>query len=250
MTHPLPAATRLSMLLRSLALQASFNYRNLIGTGFAFVMLPALRHLYGERTPDLLAAVRRHEQPFNSHPYLIGVAAGAVTRMESDGAGPDMIERFKSALRGPLGSLGDGLFWAGLRPLCLLLALLALYLGAPWWLAVLAFLFPYNIGHILARAWAFHTGFEHGAAVATGLRTAPLARLVRIFATAGAFLLGLLLPLVITGAPAAGSLPSLAIAATLFGALLGVSLGDRVRPAAAITLSAATITGLLLGGIL
>src|SRR5690606_26959848 len=38
----LPAATRAAMLARSFAIQGSWNFRSLIGTGFCFVLLPAL----------------------------------------------------------------------------------------------------------------------------------------------------------------------------------------------------------------
>lgn len=249
MTCTLPIGTRLAMLLRSFVLQGSFNYRNLIGTGFAFVMLPALRHLYRERNPEFHAALRRHQQPFNSHPYLVGVAAGAITRMETDGAPPEVIDRFKGALRGPLGSLGDALFWAGLRPLCLLFALLVLFVGAPWWAAVLAFLLPYNIGHLMARSWAFRTGFEHGVDVAAGLRSGRLLDMIRRFAQGGAFLVGLLLPLVVAGAPGGTAPPSWTIAAAVLAAVLGVAFGDRVRPAAALVLGTTTVLGLAWGGL-
>lgn len=250
MTCTLPAGTRLAMLLRSLLLQGSFNYRNLIGTGFAFVMLPALRHLYRGRTQEFFAALRRHQQPFNSHPYLVGVAAGAVTRMETDGAAPEVIERFKSALRGPLGSLGDGLFWAGLRPLCLLLALLLLFLGAPWWAAVLAFLLPYNIGHLAVRSWAFRAGFEHGVGVAAGLRSTRVVGMIPRFAQGGAFLVGLLLPLVVVaGMPDGTSLPPRSAGVAVFAALLGLALGDRIRPAAALVLGVVVLLALAWGGL-
>ena len=42
---------RAAMILRSFAVQGSWNYRTLIGAGFAFALLPALRALYG-RDPD------------------------------------------------------------------------------------------------------------------------------------------------------------------------------------------------------
>ena len=58
------------VLIRSLSVQGSWNYRTLIGSGFAYALLPALRFIYRDRPAELQAAVRRHTELFNSHPYL------------------------------------------------------------------------------------------------------------------------------------------------------------------------------------
>ncbi|MGH7551559.1 MAG: PTS system mannose/fructose/sorbose family transporter subunit IID, partial [Longimicrobiales bacterium] len=166
---------RLEMFARSFAIQGSWNYRTLIGNGFAFALLPALREIFRGRPADFHAAVERHTRIFNSHPYLVGLALGAVARLEAEGATPAVVDRFKSAVRGSLGSLGDRLIWAGLRPATGLLALALLFAGLPWWLAVLVFLSVYNIGHVALRIWGFQLGFRYGKSVGEHVSRSHLA---------------------------------------------------------------------------
>ena len=45
----LPLSTRVSVLLRSFTIQGSWNYRTMLGGGFAFAILPVLRRVYSER---------------------------------------------------------------------------------------------------------------------------------------------------------------------------------------------------------
>ena len=236
------------MLVRSFAVQGSFNYRTLIGAGFAFVLLPALRHVFRERPDELEAAARRHQEPFNSHPYLVGIAAGAVVRLEQEGAPPPVLERFKSAIRGSLGSVGDALFWAGVRPASVLLALVLVVAGAPFWLAVPIFLMLYNAAHVLTRTWGFRMGLKHGAGVAAGLRESVLLRAVGAAASIGAFLLGALSLLVAAGLLTENSALLTTIAAM---AALGVGLavGSMIRFPAVVALGLLLIAGLLRGAL-
>ena len=103
--------------LRSFLVQGAWNYHTMLGTGFAFSLLPGLRRIHAEDPVALDASVQRHLEHFNAHPYLTGVALGAVLRMEDEGVAPETVSRFKVAVRGPLGSLGDRLVWATWLPL-------------------------------------------------------------------------------------------------------------------------------------
>ncbi len=107
----------LSTFLRSFVVQGSWNYHTMLGSGFAFALLPGLRRVYAGDREGYEAAVRRHLEHFNAHPYLVGLALGATLRMEEDGVGAETVHRFKVAVRGPLGSLGDQLVWATWLPL-------------------------------------------------------------------------------------------------------------------------------------
>lgn len=187
----LPRRVRIALLLRSFAVQGSWNYQVLIGTGFAFVLLPALRWVYRDDEEGLRAAVARHAGLFNSHPYLVTVAAGAVARLEEERTPAEMVERFKSALRGSLGSIGDRLVWQAWRPACALLGIAILLAGAPWWAAAGGFLVVYNALHLWLRAWGLRTGLREGLGVGKALRDAPFERLGDRASDAGAFLAGL-----------------------------------------------------------
>lgn len=232
------------MLLRSFAVQGSWNYRTLIGTGLAFVLLPALRHLYGADPARLRAAVARHTDLFNAHPYLATVAAGAVARLEADGAPPETIVRFKAAVRGSLGSIGDRLVWLMWRPACALLMVALLLAGLPWWAASAAFLLSYNALHLWMRVWGLRVGLRDGMAVGRALREAPFERLGERAADAGAVLGGFAAVLALGWG---GVQVSWAYALVGAGALAaGIALGPRVRWVAALGLTAILVAGVVL----
>jgi PTS system mannose-specific IID component len=221
------------MLLRSLTIQGSWNYRSMLGGGFAFALLPLLRRLSDGRGPDLQAALARHSAHFNSHPYLVGIALGAVARLELEGARPEVVERFKAAVRGPLGAMGDTLVWTGWLPTTLLLALAASWAGLPPVLCVALFLTVYNVGHLALRAWAFQVGFRDGRGVGGSLRQAGLGHRTEQVVKVGTLFLGVLSGLLLGSerafAGAGGFWSLLAIAAFA----LGLHGGLRVwRPTA------------------
>ncbi|MBI3792097.1 MAG: PTS system mannose/fructose/sorbose family transporter subunit IID, partial [Gemmatimonadetes bacterium] len=165
-----PARTWWQMLFRLLMVQGSWNYELLSGTGIGFCTEPALRLLPGGfEGPAYRAALARQSQYFNCHPYLAGVAVGALARAELDGEPPARIERFRTALCGPLGSLGDRLVWAAWLPFCSIFALAVFAAGASWWGVLAAFLVPYNVGHLALRAWGLNVGLAAGLKVSQRL---------------------------------------------------------------------------------
>lgn len=222
--------------LRTFSIQGSWNYRSLIGSGLAYSLLPMLRAKYRGEPEQLSSAVRRHVQSFNAHPYLSGIATGAVVRLEEEGADPELIKRFKTAIQGSLGSLGDGLVWAGFRPLVLLLALIAGGLGAPPYLVIGIFLVLYNIGHIWLRVWSFSIGLQGGKRVVERLRAADLPALTQKTIAAGSFALGGLIGVLIVGGGGLG----VGLWPWLLVSGAGFAVGHRVgyaawRPTAVLT---------------
>lgn len=246
MRNAVGAGVRFRVFLRSFAIQGSWNYRTLLGTGFGFALLPALRAIYAGRPAELQDAVRRHTLLFNCHPYLAGIALGAVARLEREGESPELIDRFKNALRSSLGSLGDRMVWSGLRPCCLLLALALLLLGAPWWLCLVVFLTVYNVAHVALRWWALSTGWAAGRRVAERLRESNLERFHEGFAHAGVFMLGLIIPLVGVGALTSDRLSTPWIGACAVAAVVGLRFGPAVRNPLMVALVAIALLGFLL----
>lgn len=193
---PLPLATRAAMISRLFAVQASWNYEILIGNGIGFCVEPALRLLPGGMGGDAYrAALARQSQYFNAHPYLASFAVGALARAELDGQPAARIERFRTALCGPLGSVGDRLVWVGLLPTCSFSSLLLFGLGASPLVCVLVFLLWYNAGHIALRLWGLQMGWEKGLGVAAALGH-PILRAGPVWlARTGTFLAGAAIPL-------------------------------------------------------
>lgn len=157
--------------LRSFAVQASWNYRSFIAGGLAFCLLPMLRRIHGGDPEAKRRSIARALEPFNAHPYLSLMAAGALARMEHQGTEDAALPRLRRAMQGPLGAVGDRLVWAGWRPFCLLSTVIAYSLGVGPRASVLIFLVTYNVGHLALRAWAFHRGWHDGSAALEGLST-------------------------------------------------------------------------------
>lgn len=230
----LPLLTRASMLLRCFAIQGSWNYEILNGNGIGFCVEPALRQLPGGPDGDAYrGALARQCVYFNAHPYLANLAVGALARAELDGTAPARIERFRTALCGPLGSLGDRLVWAAWLPACSLIAILLFGLG---WNAVgvaVGFLVLYNTGHILLRMWGLAAGWLHGLRLASALSARWLQEGPQYIGRGAALVAGFALPFAshraIGGGPILDAVPLSVIALTPCLALLLVRLHGKVQ---------------------
>ena len=192
---PLDRATHMLMFVRSLGIQGSWNYELLVGNGIGFCVEPALRRLPGGVDgPAYNAALARQCTYFNAHPYLAALAVGSLARAELDMTPPEKIERFRKALCGPLGSVGDRLVWAAWLPACSLVGLLIFGLGASPLGVVVGFLLLYNVGHLLLRNWGLRAGWKHGLRVASALGAPVLQHGPRYIGRVAAVVGGLALP--------------------------------------------------------
>ncbi len=222
-----------SIFLRSFLIQGSWNYHTMIGTGFAFAMLPGLKRIFDDDQESMDASVRRHLDHFNAHPYLANVALGAALRLEADSTDAQTVRRFKTAVRGPLGGLGDSLVWAAWLPAVSLTALALWWLGLPGWVVVGVFLAVYNAGHLTLRIWGFRAGLRDGRDVARTLGEARLAQLGARIQSIAALLVGVLAGVVLAGRGglSEAGLPWLVLAIVCF--VVGLFGGHRVwRPTA------------------
>ena len=227
----LPLGTELAMLLRLLAIQGSWNYETLIGNGIGFAIEPALRLLPGGvHTPQFKDAMARQSKYFNAHPYLASVAVGALARVELDGVPSVQIERFRTALAGPLGSVGDRLVWAGWLPLCSFVALAVYGLGAGPLAVFLTFLGLYNAGHLALRAWGLRVGWNRGMQVAQALGNPVLRRGPQVIAPVAALAAGVAVPLALMRVIGPGrGLLGLVLVGSVLGAALIVRLHGKME---------------------
>jgi PTS system mannose-specific IID component len=227
----LPLTTRMSIFLRLLAVQGAWNYETLVGNGIGFCVEPALRRLPGGLDGDAYrSALARESQYFNAHPYLTSVAVGALARAELDGEDPERIERFRTALCGPLGALGDRLVWATFLPLCSFAALAAFGAGASPLVTVMTFLGLYNAGHLGLRVWGLRVGWRKGLAVAQSLGHPVLQQAPVHLGRLAAALAGLALPIAIHRIIGSGHvLLGGTLAGVLAGAIVLTSLHGRAE---------------------
>lgn len=227
----LPLLTALRMHVRMLAIQSAWNYEVLLGTGVGHCVEPALRHLEGGvGGAAYREALARESGYFNAHPYLAALAVGALARAELDGESPARIERFRTALCGPLGSVGDRLVWASWLPFCSLVALGAFGAGAGPAAVVLLFLTLYNALHIALRIWGLETGWRLGLRVASALGNPVLRQAPPHIARAAALVAGFAVPLALSRVigPGRGMLGVVLVAAAL-GALGIIRLHGRAE---------------------
>lgn len=237
--RPLPPGILLSTFVRSLLIQGSWNYRTMLGSGFAFAMIPALRRLFGDEPDEMRDSVERHIEHFNAHPYLSSLAIGAVLRLEADGADPETIRRLKVAIRGPLGSLGDALVWATILPGVAMAALCLFWFDVPVWVAVIAFLAVFNLVHVGLRIWGFRAGMRAGKEVGRLLTRADLSGWTRRLEPLVVLLLGLFVGSVLGGDGGLLQAGALWIGLAVAAFVVGLFGGHRTwRPAAVVTVLA------------
>jgi mannose PTS system EIID component len=236
---PLSRRALASAFARSFMIQGSWNYHTMLGSGFAFAMLPGLRRIFGSDPEAMEASVRRHLEHFNAHPYLSNLALGAALRLEADGQDGEVVRRFKTAVRGPLGGLGDALVWASWLPAVSMAALSLIWLGAPGWVAVVVFLGVYNAGHLGLRAWAFRTGLAEGSGVGRRLSQASLGTWTERVRMVSAGLLGLLVGVVLAADGGLRDSGAYWGVAAVLAFLAGLLVGPRLwRPAAVLIVAA------------
>lgn len=210
---------RTRTLLRLTAFQGSWNYERMQGIGMAWASLPLLEPL-GQADPlRHREAVARAALFFNANPFLAGAAVGAAAREELAGAPGARIERLRTALCGPLGALGDQLFWLGTVPALAAAGVIAAALGAGWWAAVAVVVvhtaFRFGVG-----SWALGTGLARGTAVGSAIQGSWLPRGIEWSGRAAAILVGMAIPVVawwlLDSAPGARRWLALALALALY----------------------------------
>lgn len=112
---------RISVWWRSTFLQGSWNYERMQNGGWAYTMIPAIKKLYSTKE-DRAAALKRHLEFFNTHPYVASPIIGVTLALEEEranGAPVDdtAIQGVKVGMMGPLAGIGDPVFWFTVRPI-------------------------------------------------------------------------------------------------------------------------------------
>ncbi|KAF1301320.1 MULTISPECIES: PTS system mannose/fructose/sorbose family transporter subunit IID [Enterococcus] len=112
---------RLAVAWRSTFIQGSWNYERMQNGGWAFSLIPAIKKLYKTKE-DRSAALKRHLEFFNTHPYIASPILGVTLALEEEranGAPVDdvAIQGVKVGMMGPLAGVGDPVFWFTVRPM-------------------------------------------------------------------------------------------------------------------------------------
>ena len=114
--QPLDKKTLNKMVWRSFNLQASFNYERMQAGGWLYSILPGLEKIHTNKE-DLSISMQHNLEFFNTHPFLINFVMGIVLSLEQQKADIQTIRAVRVAAMGPLGGIGDAIFWFTLVPI-------------------------------------------------------------------------------------------------------------------------------------
>lgn len=102
-------------------LQGSWNYERMQNGGWCYSIIPAIKKLYSNKE-DQIAALKRHMEFYNTHPYVSSPVMGVTLALEEEKANGEnvddtAIQGVKVGMMGPLAGVGDPVFWFTVRPM-------------------------------------------------------------------------------------------------------------------------------------
>lgn len=129
--------------LRAYFLQNGFNYSNYQGLGYALVVYPAFKKLFGDDEERLANELVANCEFYNTNPNFLPFITSIHLAMAENEMSYDEIRGIKMALMGPLAGIGDSLSQFCIAPLfSTIFASLAM---ENIWLAPILFLLAENI---------------------------------------------------------------------------------------------------------
>lgn len=190
----LSKAVRKQVMWRHQYLQGSWNYERMQNGGWCFSMIPAIKALYKD-SEDQKAALKRHLEFYNTHPYVSAPVIGVVLAMEEEranGAPIDdvAIQGVKVGMMGPLAGVGDPVFWYTVRPILGALGASLALSGSI--VGPLLFFIAWNIIRIAFLWYTQEAGYNLGTSITKDLSGGLLGRLTEGASILGMFIIGAL----------------------------------------------------------
>ena len=190
----LTKADRRSVMLRSQFLQGSWNYERMQNGGWAYSLIPALKKLYPNKD-DASAALKRHLEFFNTHPYIAAPILGVTLALEEERANgipidDAAIQGVKVGMMEPLAGIGDPVFWFTVRPI---LGAIAASLATGG--SVIAPLFFFFVWNIIRLGFLWYTqefGYQKGSEITKDLSGGILQTIKKGASILGMFVMGIL----------------------------------------------------------
>lgn len=92
--------------------QLGWNYERMQGSGYLFCMLPILRRIYGDGSPELRQMMRTENQLMNTSNFFINFVFGIdmAIQEEQHTEGEEAVVGIKTGLMGPFAGVGDSIF--------------------------------------------------------------------------------------------------------------------------------------------
>lgn len=175
-------------------LQGSWNYERMQNGGWCYAMIPAIKALYKDKD-EQAAALKRHLEFYNTHPYVSAPIIGVTLALEEERANGQPIEDqaiqgVKVGMMGPLAGVGDPVFWFTIRPILGALGA-SMALGGSIVGPVLFFV----LWNLIRMAFLWYTqefGYSVGTTIAKDLSGGLLGKITEGASILGMFIIGAL----------------------------------------------------------
>ena len=185
---------RMAVAIRHQYLQCSWNYERMQNGGWAFSMIPAIKKLYPKKE-DQIAALKRHLEFYNTHPYVSAPVIGVTLALEEGRANGEpiddvAIQGVKVGMMGPLAGVGDPVFWFTVRPILGALGA-SLALGG----SILGPILFFVLWNVIRLAFLWYTqefGYKAGASISSDLSGGMLGKVTEGASILGMFIIGAL----------------------------------------------------------
>ncbi len=174
------------MVWLSCFLQASFNYERMQACGWLWGILPGLQKIHTNKE-DLKASMAHNLDFLNTHPFLVTFVMGIVLSLEQNKAETQTIRSVRISAAGPLGGIGDALFWLTLVPITAgLTANMAMDRNI---LGAILFLIIFNVVQFIVRFGLMYWSYGLGTKAVTML-TSNAKEFTRAASILGIFVVG------------------------------------------------------------
>ena len=177
------------------ALQFGWNYEKMQGLGYTYVIMPALKRLYGDDPDKMKRALKMQSSYFNTTPGTSHLIVGADMALEEEIGieSEEAVSALKTGLMGPLAGVGDTLFVAIYRAIVFSIAAYVAMQGNPVGLIVPLLACAAVLWVRYKFTWM---GYQSGRKLATGFADsiAPITEAASIL---GLTVVGALIPSVV-----------------------------------------------------
>ncbi len=185
---PLDKKTLNKMAWMSVWLQASFNFERMQAAGWLWGMLPGLQKIHTNKE-DLSRSMAHNLEFFNTHPFLVTFVMGIVLSLEQQKTDINTIRSVRVAAMGPLGGIGDALFWFTLLPITAGLTAQMAINGQV--IGPILFLVIWNVAQFAVRFGLMHWSYNLGTG-AIDILTRNAKEFTRAASILGVFVVGAL----------------------------------------------------------
>lgn len=176
------------MVWRSLFLQASFNFERMQAAGWLYGILPGLEKIHTNKE-DLSKSMKHNLDFFNTHPFLVTFVMGIILSLEQEKSDIQTIRAVRVAAMGPLGGIGDALFWFTLVPITAGITANMAIDGQV--IGPILFLVIFNAAQFAVRFFLMHWSYKLGTN-AIGALTKNAKEFTRSASILGVFIVGAL----------------------------------------------------------